>query len=151
MATGGLLEILDSLGDAVRAIVDDVTDVDVQVEGRLVINPTPPTVDMFPGDISRDADSRGFGEDPYGNAGYLLTCRARVQTADNLAAQDLLLGFMDDTDALSLASAVTEDQTLGGLASSIYAFDPTGYVVYPTADGELTGFQFTVLVIPADS
>lgn len=150
MATAGLVEILDSLATAVRDILDDVTDVDVQVEGRLVTNPTGPCVDMYPGDASRFGESSGMGLFEDMGDGYQLTVRARVGTADNIAAQDLLLAFMDDTDPLSLAGAVTDDPTLNGLAASVDARDPTGFVRYGLgSEAEMLGFQFTAIVLPA--
>ena len=142
-------ELLDAMANQIRAAVVAVTDVDVQVEPRMVGAPTPPTVDMYPGDVSRGTDAAAFGLD----GEFLFTVRARVATSDSAAQQDLLLAFMDDVNPLSLAVALTDDPTLGGLATSVDCVDPTGFVSYPSwvAGETLLGFQFTCRVIRAES
>lgn len=138
-----------ALADQIRETVETVTDVDVQVEPNMVLSPTPPTVDIYPGDPSRDALSAAFDDD----GGYLLTVRARVNTADQDAGQDLLIAFMDDEDDLCLGLAVVDDPTLGGHASSVDIRDVSGYRLYehPSGEGAYLGFQFTAIVIPAKS
>lgn len=150
MAQAGLIEIMDEMANQIRAAVVAVTDVDVQVEGRMVLNPTPPTIDIFPGDSSRDGNSAAFDDV---NGGYLFTVRARVNTADSEAGQDLLLAFMDDTDDLCLALALLDDKTLNGLASSLDVRDPSGYRLFevPSGEGAYLGFQFTALVLAGES
>jgi hypothetical protein len=148
--TAGLLDVMDALADQIRNVVDDVTDVDVQVEPRLVLNPTPPTIDIYPGDLARDAESAAFDEV---SGGYLLTVRARVSTSDNTAGQDLLLAFMDDQDGLSIGQAIMDDKTLNGYAASTDVQSQTGYVLFPDPGGEgaLLGCQWSVIVIPGVS
>jgi len=137
------------MAEQIRNALSTVTDVDIQIEPRLVTSPTPPTIDMYPGDTSRETESAGF-DDVFG--GYQFTVRARVATGDSFAGQDLLLAFMDDTDDLCIATALADDPTLNGLASSLDCRDPTGYVIFPEGDqGSLLGFQFTVVVLPATS
>jgi hypothetical protein len=150
MPTASLIEIMDEMADQIRNAFSAVTDVDIQIEPRLVVNPTPPTIDLYPGDSSRDPESASFVDL---NGAYLFTVRARVQTADTVAGQDLLLAFMDDENPLCLAQALDDDPTLNGLASSMDARDPSGYRVYPLpgAEGGLLGFQFTAVVIPGTS
>lgn len=141
---------MDELADSIRSVMGGVTDVDVQVEPRYVLNPTPPTVDIYPGDPERDDLSRAF-DDPSG--GYLFTVRARVNTADPDAGQNLLLAFMDDADDLCLPLAILDDPTLNGYASSIDVRDFTGFRLYehPSGEGGYLGFQFTTIVLPAES
>lgn len=150
MAKAGLIQIMDEMANQIRAAVIAVTDVDIQVEGRMVLNPTPPTIDIFPGDSLRDADSAAFDDV---NGGYLFTVRARVNTADSEAGQDLLLAFMDDTNALCLALALLDEPTLNGLAASLDVRDPSGYRLFevPSGEGAYLGFQFTALVIAGES
>lgn len=150
MATAGLMEIMDEMAEQIRDWVSLVTDVDIQVEPRLILNPTPPTIDIYPGDLARDSETAAF-EDLDG--GYLLTMRARVSTADNTAGQDLLLSFMDDQSTLSLPAALLDDPTLNGYASSLDVRNQTGYVIYPDSGGEgaLLGCQWTVLVLAGAS
>lgn len=117
--------IMDALATQIRGELDDVTDVAVQVEPRWVSSPTSPCIDMYPTDPSDDEELRAFGDFIGGD---LLTVRARVDMADTVAAQDLLLAFMDDEDPLSLAAAIMSDPTLGGLAGSVDVRSRSGYV-----------------------
>ena len=141
------MDLLDAMADTIRDALASVTDVDVQVEPRMVSAPTPPTVDMYPGDVSRGTDGRAFGVD----GEFLFTVRARVAMNDDVAQQDLLLGMMDEYNGLSVAGALYDEPTLNGLATSLDCIDPTGYVLYPFGQETLLGFQFTARVIRADS
>jgi hypothetical protein len=116
---------MDALADQIRSVVDDVTDVEVQVEPRWVVNPTPPCIDIYPGDPSTDQELRAF---THVQGEPLITVRCRVGLTDNVAQQDLLLAFMDDEDALSITQAVAEDDTLGGVATSTDLRSMTGFV-----------------------
>jgi hypothetical protein len=139
--------MLDAMADQLRGVIDDVTDVAVQVEPRWVVNPTPPTIDMFPADPSTDPELRAFGEMLGGD---LVTVRARVDMSDNTASQDLLLAFMDDEDPLSIAAALQEDKTLGGYASSLDVRDRSGYVRV-LEGGDYLGCLWQVVVMRARS
>ena len=110
-----------------------VTETEVQVVGRRNFNPTPPSIDIYPGDPFRDTTTAGFTET---GGELLLTVRARVSTVDNIGGQELLLRLMDDEDAIGVASTLMEDQTLNGLASSVYVEGNTGYVQYIDAGQE---------------
>ena len=149
MAQAGLIAIMDEMADQVRAAVVTVTDVDVQVEPRMVPNPTPPTIDIYPGDSPRDRDTAGFAVDD--DEGWYITVRARVGTADNFAGQDLLLALMDPTNALSVGQSLYDEPTLNGYASDLDIVSQTGYIVIPDLDGAATrlGCQWTVRVVPA--
>ena len=70
-------------------------------------------------------------------------------TVDNIAGQDLLLRLMDDEDAISVASTLMEDQTLGGLASSVYVEGNSGYIRYLEGDegGALLGCEWRLRVL----
>lgn len=141
------VDLLEAMADQIRAAMVAVSDVDVQVEPRMVSAPSPPTIDMYPGDLSRGTEAASFGVD----GEHLFTVRARVNENDPVANQDLLLAFMDDVNALSVALALLDDPTLGGLAASLDCVDPTGYVLYPVGGETLLGFQFTCKVIRAES
>lgn len=144
MAT--LAELMDAMADQIRGVVDDVTDVAVQVEPRWIVNPTPPTIDIYPGDPSSDQDLRAF-TDLMGEP--LFTVRARVDMSDSTASQDLLLAFMDDTDPLSIAAAI-EDGDLGGLAASLDVRSRSGYVRV-LEGGDYLGCLWQVIVTRATS
>ena len=144
----GLRDIVTAMADQIRSVVDS-SGFPIQVEPQYVIVPTPLTVDIYPGDVSRDADTRAFGDD----GGYLFTVRARINTPDFDSAYDALLSLMDDDDALCLALALLDGPTLNGYASSVDVRDPTGLRAFetPNGDGAYLGFQFTAIVLPAHS
>jgi hypothetical protein len=144
MAT--LAAIMDALADQIRGVIDDVTDVTVQVEPRWVTNPTPPSIDIYPADPSTDPDLRSFHE-AFG--GELLTVRARVDMSDSTAGQDLLLALMDDDDPLSVVAAIREDPTLGGIAE-LDVRSRSGYVRF-VEGGDHLGCLWNVLAIKARS
>ena len=128
MATASLAELLDELAATMLAVVGPaVSETEVQVVGRRNFNPTPPSIDIYPGDPFRD---RPAPPSRRRAAQLLLTVRARVSTVDNIAGQEFLLRLMDDEDAIGVASTLQEDQTLNGLASSVYVEGHTGYVQY---------------------
>lgn len=145
MAT--LAQLMDALANQIRSVVDDVTDIAVQVEPRWVVNPTPPCIDIFPADPSADPELRAFTElmgEP------LFTVRARVDMADTDAGQNLLLAFMDETDPLSIAAAIEEDDTLAGLATSVDVRSRSGYVRV-VEGGDYLGCLWQVVVTRATS
>ncbi len=144
-----LAQILDEMAAEIRNVVSQVSGVDIQVEPRMVLNPTPPCIDLYPGDPSMDPETAAFGELV---GGELITIRARVQTADDVAGQDLLLAFMDDEDPLSIAAAVTDDPTLNGLGRADLRFR-SGYALYPApqGDGALLGCTWDMIVLKARS
>ena len=148
MAQAGLQDIVTELADQIRATLE--TAITVQVEPRMVPMPSPLTIDIYPGDLARDAESAAFDDL---SGGYLLTVRARINTPDYDAAYDILLALMDDTDPLCLAQAILDDPTLNGYASSMDVRDQSGLRGYETLDGTgaFLGFQLTALVLAGDS
>jgi hypothetical protein len=141
-----LAELMDAMADQIRGVLDDVTDIAVQVEPRWVSNPTPPCIDIYPADPSADQELRAFSElmgEP------LFTVRARVDMADTTAGQDLLLALMDDTDPLSVAAAL-EESNLDGLATSVDVRSRSGYVRV-LEGGEFLGCLWQVIVARAHS
>lgn len=133
-------EIATTLGDALGADVE-------QVVGRLVTEPSPPCIDVYPGDPFADDQGAGFGD----IAGrYILTVRARVATADHEAGQDVLLDLMDADGDLSVATILQDDQTLNGHASSVKVDGPSGFRRYVDSNGQqaLLGAEWAVSVMP---
>lgn len=146
MATATLPQIMEQMADQIADAFASVTDVSVQVRDRYVGKPTPPTIDIFPGDVARDDQTAAFNDI---SGGYFLTVRARVATSDDEAQQDLLLAFMDDQDDLCLATALLDEPTLNGYASSTHLTGVTGFLLDPGTG--LIGVQWTFLVIPGAS
>jgi hypothetical protein len=144
VATASLRQILDELAAQLVAFYED-SDPPMQIEPRYVGRPSPPTIDIFPGDVVRDDQSAAFGDI---SGGFFITVRARVQTSDNEANQDILVAFLDDEDDLCLAHAVLDEPTLNGYAASMSLQGVTGFLLDPTG---LIGVQWTFLVIPGAS
>ena len=142
-----LIEITEAMADQIRSVIVAVIDVDVQVEPLWVVNATPPTIDMYVSDPSADQELRAFGE---AIGGDLITIRARVDMADSVAGQRLLWAFMDDEDPLSISAALSEDKTLGGLATSLDVRERSG-MVRVMEGGDFLGCLWQVLVIKARS
>ena len=148
MADTGLREILDEMTEQVRDALTSTT-FPVQVERGMVLNPTPPCVDVYVTDPARDFFTAGFGDIA---GGYQITVRARVQTADNDSGQDLLISFMDDTDELCIPLAVLTDPSLNGRAASTDLVSVSGHRAYETPDGNAhLGAQWDFVVTPARS
>lgn len=143
----GLRVLLDAIADAIRAALS-TANVAVQVERGMVLNPSPPTVDVYVTDPARDFRTSAMGDMA---GGYQITVRARVHTADNDAGQDLLISFMDDTDPLCVPLAALTDPTLDGKAASMDLVAVSGHRAYETPDGEGAhlGCQWDFLVTPA--
>ena len=149
MAQAGLVEIMDEMANQIRAAAVAAGWPDVQVEPRMIPNPTPPSIDIYPGDTPRDRESAGMAD--YDDEGYFITVRARVSTSDIFAGQDLLLAFVDPTNPLSVGQALYDEPTLGGYATDLDIVSQTGYIAIPDLDGGATrlGCQWTVRVVPA--
>jgi len=118
---------------------------DLQITPLLNIDPTPPSVDVYPADPFQEGIAFGNA-----NNDLRLSVRARVTTADHDAGQSLLLSMMDPTAATSLAKAIGADRQLGTACSSLTVEGPTGFGVYTDAGGQgsLLGAVWTVRVIP---
>lgn len=143
-----LREVMDALRDQIEAVMASA-DVDVQVYGRMVFNPSPPTIDMWPANPPVEEGTAGMGDV---QGGDLLTVRARVDTNDQESNQDVLLDLMDVQHDMSLAAAIMVDPLLGGLAS-LDVRGWTGLLPYTNADGTtlFVGAEWTVLALRTPS
>jgi hypothetical protein len=99
---------------------------ELQVDNRQNPNPSPPSIDIYPG-TEPFTEQIGFGPD---QRSYNFTVRARVGTSDNEAGQDLLLAMMDDASAQSVEVAVW---TVSGVKSVV---GPTPYAAFRDVGGE---------------
>lgn len=137
---------MDALASQIKTQLDPHIS-NLQVDGRMMFNPTPPAIDIYPGDPFQDAIA--FGK---GNNEIFLTVRARAHTADHEAGQDLLLAMMDPEADESVAQAILSDRTVGGQIERLnIAEGPSGYGVFPdpsNTEGTLLGCLWRVRVIP---
>jgi hypothetical protein len=125
--------IMDALADTLRDAFKDTVE-DVQVDSRMNIAPkTFPVIDIYPAAIPRPAGTAGFSEI---EGAVVLTIRARINTGDHAASQDVLLSFLDDEDDLCVAAAVAADPTLSDKVTQASAVTATGFGVYRDVGGE---------------
>lgn len=121
---------LRAIADALGQAVGNVNVSELQVSPRLLVNPTPPAVDIYPADPSQE--DAAFGSF---SSLTLWTVRARVTTVDHDANQDLLLDLLEPYGSTSVRAALLTDKTLGGLAEGMDVDRPTGMTVYPALEG----------------
>lgn len=140
-----LTDLMDAMAERLRDAFS-ASELDIQVEPRMNLNPTPPSVDIYPGDTARETSLAGHGDI---SGGYVITVRARVRTADHSAGQDILLAFLDDEDDLSIASAILSDETLYGVADTVGFDNVSGFVLFPDSggDGAFLGCLWTFTVV----
>lgn len=138
-----------ALADQIRDALEP-GDWDFQVEPRYVHQPTPPTVDVFAGAASaREVELAGFGDIA---GAYVLTVRVRSATPDTDAADDILTELLDDDSDYCLATAILDDETLGGYAMTLAFQDFSGLRVYGEPPGGFwLGFEYTIIVVAAHS
>lgn len=142
---------MDALADQIR---DALTDVDwlFQVEPRMVLSPTPPTVDMYPADL--DLEVRGMAEDAEeASAGYVFNVRARIAPTDHEAGQEVLLELSDPASDISVINALYDDPTLGGVAFDTNLVSESGFTIFTDIDPTkaFLGILWRIEVIPARS
>jgi hypothetical protein len=100
-----------SLNDTVEAIAAALQPLtgeipELQIYPYYNSNPTPPSIDVYPGDPFQQAT--GFG---VGNSRVWFTVRARVSIADPVAGNQLLLRLLDPNDTVSVEAALAEAET----------------------------------------
>jgi hypothetical protein len=126
----------------------------VQVEPTMVLNPTPPVIDMYPADPSNDGATGSFGQDLAQIAeGFWVNIRARVNPNDQTANQELLLELMDPQSATSVVQAMYEDRTLSGVVADCNLDSTSGFVLVPKVDGSAVhvGVIWRFLILPESS
>jgi hypothetical protein len=103
---------------------------ELQVTGYYNTNPSPPSLDLYPGDPSQDG--AGFG---LGSQETYWTVRARVNVADDLAAQQVLIELLEP--ATGVASALAD--------ANVSVREFSGYREYPDmVDGRVLGCEWLV-------
>ena len=98
----------DDGGDRRRAASRSASEVaGLQIYAYLNSNPTPPSLDIYPG--APFQTGAGFG---VGQSQVWFTIRARVSTADQEAGMKLLLRLMDPNDPASVEAAIADTVTV---------------------------------------
>lgn len=145
----GWANITNALADNVRHALTGL-DWEIQVEPNPVLNPTTPTIDIFPFDPATNSELQAFG-DIEGHK--TVTVRLRVAGADADARWDVVYSLMDVEDEHSVAVAIEDDQTLNGYATQVVVTGGSGVSVFPRMDGlgAYMGVQWTVQFVEAHS
>lgn len=136
--------LADQLQDTLSGTADPLIE-NLQVTGLLNINPTPPSIDVYPADPSQEG--LAFGQ---ANNELSFTVRARVTTADHEAGQTLLLTMMDPSSTTSVTRALKSDKSLGSKVQTLAVAGPSGFGIYNDRNGEgsYLGCTWTVRVFP---
>lgn len=153
MPQASLLDLVDAMCDQIRDAMDAATagtDLRIQVEPGRIVNPTPPTIDVFAADDFRGTEGASMGQM---SGLYRFIVRARIDTGDYDASQDILWEMMDDLSAFSVAAALADDERLGGLADDLSIETHSGHRQYvdTTESGAYLGVEWTVAVLRAYS
>ena len=128
-------EIIASLATALQTISDEVPG--LQVYAGLNTNPTPPSIDVYPG--SPFQTGAGFGT---GSSECFFTVRARVSTADQQAGNQLLVRLMDPNDPASVEAAIDDLATV--VPDGVSGFQE--YLEDAAENGRLLGCEWRVSV-----
>jgi hypothetical protein len=107
----------------------------LQITPYLNPNPTPPCLDVYPGDPFQTG--AGFG---VGQSQLYFTIRGRISTADSEAGQQLLLRLLDPTDAASVEAAIEDVATV--VPDGVSGFRE--YLEDQAANGRLLGCEWRV-------
>ena len=146
-------EIEDAIAAQLQRLLGDPVIEGLQVYPRMVWNPSPPTIDIYPD--PQFQVPLGFGR---GDNQLFFVVRARVNTPDHEGAQDLLLAMMDPQASTSVAAAITAAgtsspaKTLDGQVENATVIEgPSDFGAFtdpgPNA-GALLGCTWRVQVIP---
>ena len=132
-------QIEEELGGAAAPVIEHL-----QVTDYWNINPTPPSIDVYPSDPFQEPFLQ------HGNTDMRFYVRARVSTADHEAGQAVLLSLMDSTGSSSLGQAILSNRTLGGLVGGVAIETVGGFgrMIDVGAEESYMGALWTVRVLP---
>lgn len=138
---------MQKLADQIEGVIGGTSSPvveNLQVAPLLMWNPSPPVIDMYPGDPFQEQIGMSAG-----NRALYLTVRARVDTPDREGAQELLLAMMDPQGSASVEQAILSDTTLGGAVSDMAVDGPTNFGAFddPGGGGRHLGCTWQVQVL----
>ena len=135
-------QIMEGLAQALAPVATAVPD--LQVYAGWLPTPSPPSVEVFPGDPFQEAE--GFSKAKR----LFWTVRARVAMTDTDSGQSLLLQLLEPDGPTSVEAALCWDG-LGGLVDSVSVAEgtPSGFREYTDGDfpGRLLGCEWRVEVM----
>jgi hypothetical protein len=143
MADPTLIEVMDAIAARLDTVLSPLLP-DLSIYARLTFNPTPPAIDIYPGDPFQEQSA--FGK---GSVDTWFVVRARVSTAEHEGAQDLLLSLMDPRATTSVVQAIAGANTLSGKVQHADVEPPSdfGAFVEPGSQGALLGCTWRTRVI----
>ncbi len=101
---------------------------------------------FFPLDVVMDRTAAG--QRTFGNTrGYQVVCRIVTARADEIAGQGLLDDYLSEGTTNNIVDAIEADQTLGGIAKSVFVHRIDGYRQYTIGPDLFYGASFNVQVI----
>jgi hypothetical protein len=131
--TVGLAGIMQALAESLEPITVEIPG--LQITPYLNPNPTPPCLDIYPGDPFETGAGFGVSE-----AQLFFTIRARVSTADTEAGQLLLLRMLDPSDSASVEAAIEDIATV--VPEGVSGFRE--YLEEQASNGRLLGCEWRV-------
>jgi hypothetical protein len=116
------------------------TNLGMQVSAYTLANPTPPAIQVLPGEITYDlAMHRGLDE-------ITMLVQALVGYGSDIGSQTRLDELLDPTGVNSMKTAVESDSTLGGIVSDVNVKTATGYRVAAGQNGPVLLCEWSVQV-----
>jgi hypothetical protein len=131
----GLAEIIDAVAASLDPLTSEV--VGLQITAFMNPTPTPPSIDVYPADVSGLPVSQNGWEE-------MVTVRARMTTPDDRAAQEVLFSMMDVSGPTSVIELLTVDPTLGGVVGGSAVDERSGFQPYP---GDYFGCEWRLRTI----
>jgi hypothetical protein len=111
-----LQEAVDAMTAALQPLTVEIPE--LQIYGYWNRNPTPPSIDIYPGEPFQEGAGYGVGDKR-----VYWTVRARVSVADQEAGTRLLLRLLDTNDAASVEAALADqDVAVIGSDGSVSGF-----------------------------
>lgn len=101
---------------------------------------------FFPAEVNLERNAAGgrtFGE----IRGYDVACRVLTSRADDLSGQALLDEYLSEGGSSDLIAALESDQTLSGIAKSVFVERVDGYRIYTVGADMFYGATFHVKVL----
>jgi hypothetical protein len=124
---------MEALATALQPIADELPG--LQVYAFLNSNPTPPSLDIYPGDPFQTGAGFGVGQQQ-----VFFTVRARVGTADEEAGTRQLLRLMDPNDRASVEAALEDVAVV--VPEGVSGFRE--YLADASSNGRLLGCEWRV-------
>jgi hypothetical protein len=142
MAT--LVEVVEAMAAALEPIAATIDG--LQILPYMNPNPTPPSLDIYPGTPFQTGS--GFGDE----AEIYFTVRARTTFADHIAGQQGLYRMLDPAGPESVQAHLETDQTLGGVVQAVAVVPEgvsgfTAYLEDAQSGGSLVGVEWRVRVL----